>query len=761
VRNNPPVTIPNANVAGFGGTKGTLVDLKVYNPQPPMGPKKDKPMYASPFPYHIPAGGPYYPMGKMLEPLMYPMINNYNISTADPNMDFAKVNMVFEDVLPIKENQETSVTIAERQNMLNFVRGVLVRKNDGEMISLNGKDRGSLLSYLKFMELNPYHTHPYFNNIFKSLPDDFLIYRTAYPVRFSPESGSLICANPSIGINVRIYKLNMAEAKVKITNGHNYYNHDVWREIAYYEYIREKIFKTKTCPNFVVLFSYYISENQTIDFDKVNRIRNGGNVNANIYSSKSQPKYIMTDKSKQLIANRTLADKIQQISAPLPNVQAAINAQNAFNKLNQPSVGNDPNPKINSINRQIDDINIQISALNPATTQNINVNKLKDAVSGMNTALGQQTALTYDIEGNPIVEMEINPLADSGKILIALTEAPTQSLIQWTSKQYQKDVNIRKMINQGCYSEGIWMSILFQLLSGLHILKQENIFIRNMTIKDSIFIKDLKMESYSSGWWRYRIDGLDYNIPNYGYLLQIDTPYKDVPVNNSMVNFADRTQTKQYKIYARMYSEDASVLEHGSGAFMSDDDLQKANHASFCSLINVNNFGREFANLGGIKPPENILKIIGKIYDEASRSHYTTPISTYIYKYMKNFVNNRVGTFLLKKELENVLFMGNKDFGKGDMVVYSMNDGNYDQLRWALYVDSKTIQDDDLGSKEVAIILTKEKHESKEITEKEVPKELLYSYNKGEKIDSILKPQEPKYSEEDLLETYIIDKNIV
>jgi len=44
---------------------------------------------------------------------------------------------------------------------------------------------------------------------------------------------------------------------------------DVWREVFYYEYIRDVIIKQYKCPNFILLYSYYIAKNVKIDFNKI------------------------------------------------------------------------------------------------------------------------------------------------------------------------------------------------------------------------------------------------------------------------------------------------------------------------------------------------------------------------------------------------------------------------------------------------------------------------------------------------------------
>lgn len=641
-----------------------LVDLKLYSPNPP---RPSKPQVGpvsgpSPYPYHFPIGSPYMPMSQLLQPLIYPIINQYTVSTADPNMDYTKVNMIFEDILPLKELSDSSSTIGERKNLVRFVRAILIKQRDGETISIDGSKKGSLLSYLKFMELNPYHKDPHYNNPLKTLPTNMMLYRTAYPMRYSPDSGSVICADPCIGINVRIYRLNMPEANVKVLGQDDFHKYDSWREMYYYEYIREKVFKARKCPNFVIMFSYYMSENNTINFDKINMLKDNitKTTDAEYIQSITQPMYI----------------------TPLPNIQP-----------------------ITGIN--------ELKTL-PMTDQD----KVK---------LG----------------LIMNPKADSRKILIALTEAPTHSLYGWASIVRQRDVNIRRMINTGFHRSKIWFSVIFQLLVALRTLQKERIVIRDFTIKDNVFIKDLKIETGSSGWWKYIVDGIDFYIPNYGYIVQIDSTFKDIPPRTSV-----DTEKERYKIYSSIFTNetDPLVLE----------DLDKKSYTQFCDVIRPDAFGPDFVHMGGVSPDSDVKQVLERINKQAITTDHKTSFSEYIVKHMTMFLHNRIGTYLTKKEIDNINVLLPKDFNKGDMLVYTPQIGRY---TWVMYMGEhkETNPDPDIGDVVLMIVLTKTDNDSTEIIEQHVQKNALRHYNKSEKIEFITKPNEPKFTEEELLEIYNTD----
>jgi len=253
-----------------------LVDLQVYNP--PRPPPKKKPEISPAMYMPIPGQTPYFPpQFNPMWPYFYspqmvsPVIKQYSINDG-PFVNYSTLSVVKEDSLP-GQFDNTSNSLGERINMYNFVRSVFIKHYDGEDIDLDGKGSNSLLSYLKFLELNPYHKSVDTKNPYRGLPNDMVIYRSCYPIRYDEKTNSVQCAINSIGMNIRIYKLSFAEYNIKKLKDTNFYDYDVWRELAYYEYIREQIVKRKICPNFAVLYCYYISENCNVDFNKVKTLK--------------------------------------------------------------------------------------------------------------------------------------------------------------------------------------------------------------------------------------------------------------------------------------------------------------------------------------------------------------------------------------------------------------------------------------------------------------------------------------------------------
>ena len=180
--------------------------------------------------------------------------------------------MIYEDILPEKTLKATFKTLGERLTQIQFVRNILFYEGDGAETSLDGTTANSLLSHMKFLDLNPYFSSKYSDNPYKGLPDGFLLYRTCYPIKRTEPFGHPVCARDSMSLNVRIYKLNAGGYLLNKQNNIKFHEYNQWREIAYYEYIREHIIKKKLCPNFVTLYGYYLCKNSKIDFDKIQNV---------------------------------------------------------------------------------------------------------------------------------------------------------------------------------------------------------------------------------------------------------------------------------------------------------------------------------------------------------------------------------------------------------------------------------------------------------------------------------------------------------
>ena len=138
-------------------------------------------------------------------------------------------------------------------------------------MSISPGNKNSLLSYIRLLSINPYNID---RNPYKSLSRGFLLYNGAYPIRYEQDKNHIAIAKNPLGVNIRLYDLSVGALRCfSINKNINYYNFDVWREIKYYEYIREDILKRKVCPNFVALYLYTIDSTSRIDYEKLGMIK--------------------------------------------------------------------------------------------------------------------------------------------------------------------------------------------------------------------------------------------------------------------------------------------------------------------------------------------------------------------------------------------------------------------------------------------------------------------------------------------------------
>lgn len=230
-------------------------ELKMYNTNPPPPPRN----------YNT---APAYNYGGNVK---IPVNKIYNINLPGPTGGHVAMNKIYENILPFDDTRFSYLSIGERLVLYDYIKQVLINSHEGENISLDATGHRSILSYIKFMELNPNYYNPLYNNPYKGLPYGLLIYRSCFPIKLEPISHTVSCAKESIGMNIRIYTLNLAEYYSYYFRQPLYKEYDVWREISYYEYVNENIIKKKQCPNFVIFYTFFISLNAHVDYFRLKK----------------------------------------------------------------------------------------------------------------------------------------------------------------------------------------------------------------------------------------------------------------------------------------------------------------------------------------------------------------------------------------------------------------------------------------------------------------------------------------------------------
>jgi hypothetical protein len=645
--------------------KNQILNLQLYNPQKP---RPDAPQFQPTSFFPSFNSNPFMPpqfgnmMGNPLMGMMYPTVNLnkiYDIKVGGPADTHTTLNMIYEDVLPTKHIKNSYITMSDRLTQSNYIRSVLFPNGDGSEIGFTQNSRNNILSHIKFLDLNPYNTYRFSDNPYRGLPEGFLIYRSCYPIQRDSKDGMAICARNSMAINLRVYRLTVRAFNINKQNKTNFADYNEWREVAWYEYVREHIIKKKLCPNFVTMHGYYTCENSEIDFDRVAKLRN---------YVRGQPPQPAPSKMLPL-GNEYLQKQFEEQKKLTDAIAPYI--------VGGPITYKDPRffPK--------------------EDTSQVNLDEYK------------------------------------GAVLAIMTESPTYTLYNWASKIYQLEGNIKKMVNTGYHTDKVWLSILFQLIVSLYVMQINKININNFSIKNNVFIKDISSEASVTNYWKYRINNIDFYVPNYGYLLQIDTNYSDMtdPQPATFIN----NQTKKHKLNGKIYDSNTDERQ-----------LYIDNFDNFISAMDTNNFKGDFISEGGVAPPQEVLSLMSKIHAEAVTKNQTN-ISFYLLSYMKQFMNNRIGTYLKEQEYVNVRKDDMRNVKSGQIVVLDEGNGTY---RFVLYL---------ITNNNVATIFTKDENiNPDEIIEREVPVTSLFNYSRHEPILQNYKLNEANLTEEAVIETYTI-----
>ncbi len=586
-----------------------------------------------------------------------PIQKVYNVSLSNPVQGFTSINRIHEDVLPGDQFTFTSLTLFERKQLIDFLRNNILDHGDGEEMTTTG-GKNSLLEYVKLLDVNPYTTK---SNPYLDLPRNFLIYRAGYPVRYDDKTKIINIGKPSMGLNVRMYGMSIGDLRCKtINNLINADNFDLWREMKYYDWVRNDIVKKKISPNFISPVLYKIDSQSKIDWSKLDMLRNKG---------------VSVESVKELQKNQQKINNLHELDKKFGLFQALVPLQ---------------------FRRQL-------------------------GMSG-----NKQTKLDNKLKPEDKEDLTMN----SGKVLVLLTEAPTSSFIQWSTAIYESFGSVKKMISTGYHTPDVWKSILFQLVYACAVLQEKQVLIEKFSLENNVFIKDIFSDANSIGSWIYKVNSVDYYIPNYGYVLMIDSKYADIETQTGLLNSKPEDYIK-YKIYGKIFNENSHL---------NNVDLAPLIISQFRQLIDPDNFGHTFRVKGGSIPDETILDLLKNMYSDTSISM----IKDFIPKYFGEFVHNRVGTLLSKNEKDNINILSRPNFVRGNLIVWQKR---FQEYEWVVDLGEFTSG----GLKRKVLI-----KDGKNYIQNEVFVNSLFSYPSNEKIlpDSSNKM---KFDEAHIYETYNLD----
>ena len=621
-----------------------------------------------------------------------PVINNYKIDAGGVNADHINLDDIYEDILPAELKYSKLSSIMDRLAFYSYLRSTFITYDDGDYINLNQKfsknklNNTNLLERVKLMEFNPFGFNKFTANPYKDLADDMVLFRSCYPMNFN--NFGIKCSKNNINLNIRIYNMTVADfCANRISKNYTWGNRNVWREIAFYEFIREKLIKKKICPHFPILIGYYLCDNNKINFEKFKQLK------YNNYDKKKVKKILI----EKAIENKRLKqelmeelNKIRDKKTPenLPHDRDSNNniffiGSYVFNT--RENIRN-----IGYISDIIED-NVRGDGKNKYILKLINAEILDDVeevndddliayyrvITNMDTYQRlmpeQRQNMTVNFDPRNLNELEIlkimrliNPDASCDKCLISITESYNFPFKLWASRIYEKDMGIaNKMIHTGYHSINVWKSILFQLLYALCTLYTYNFNINNFNLDDNVYIKFLGKENSQFGYWKYIINNIEYYIPNYGYVVIIDSNFKNLNDPTVLTNTNTNYVTYKETIYD-VLTNDIKKQPNNNNNY---NGIKANIIKKMKDIFDFNlHYGHTHTTNGGIKPETDIEILINNIYTSINtfddNNHnslnniYNLNIDELFYDNFYSFLHNKIGTKISTDDLNFI----NNDF---------------------------------------------------------------------------------------------------
>jgi hypothetical protein len=216
-------------------------------------------------------------------------------------------------------------------------------------------------------------------------------------------------------------------------------------------------------------------------------------------------------------------------------------------------------------------------------------------------------------------------------------------------------------------------------------------------------------------------------VPNFGYILMVDSKYSDIDVDDLKKN----SDNQVYKMYGSLYEKNGNL---------NITTINTLIYLQFKKLIDPDNFNHTFKIKGGSRPDDSIIALLKNMYNDSS----SQSIRDFIPKFFGEFVHNRVGTLLLKSEKENVFTYSRPNFITGNLIIWEKR---FNEFEWVIYIGDVS------GNPFKKQILTKVGN-TYEIIEVFISSLLGYPANEKVLPDS---KKNMKYDESYIYETYTLD----
>ncbi|CAI2358514.1 Hypothetical protein MVR_LOCUS220 [uncultured virus] len=559
-----------------------------------------------------------------------------NITLPMPYGDHKAMNRVYQNYLPSEYGRSFNLNLDDRLLAMDYIRSSLISIHDGEYIQTNAAEYG-ILNKIKVLDVNPSKYNPITLNPYADISFGMLNFNSCFSVNYNIESKTIDCSKNSIKLNTRIYSLNASELLTYTVNNEALVpKYDVFRELFYYKYVKAAILTTKQSPHFAVMCTYLLTRNNQLDYFQL-KCRDML-MRQTMTKARDQEFQLFMIKHKLALLN----DFQVQLSAIIENYKMTSSSSQDGQVIRPLSIYGPSDDQLP------DDINPNLQAysgsalfiITDAPTYNFYTWCSKAFINTIVydeqlTTLGANT--TYNLNQLGIQRAIHIESTDASQLSDQLTNIDntqgwSQSGKHVTPCPSKVDI-ITSISRHGLYHQNVWQSILFQIIQGLYTLQKHRICIRNMTLDDNIYIRETKMDSKHETYWTYIVNNVTYYIPNYGFVVIIDSNFKDIPESDKL------TCKRMYKI---AFGGNNCTIYNNS---LTDSEIDQGNYDNFKAIINPNAFTTKYTLNGVNRPPASVMDLITKIHSDQEQD-----LSRILIKYFGRYLHSAIGSLI---DMEN------------------------------------------------------------------------------------------------------------
>ena len=646
-----------------------------------------------------------------------PIQNVYNITQQESHLGNNFLTKAFIELLPGKYKPLQFNMVKNRLRLNDMLHGLIKIKKTDNKLNLSANEIGN--NWREFMIIEKGNPYGYGDSSQDDLPFNFYSHLCKWPM-IVDETKKIRPHKNAMLYNLRCYNLGY-HAYINTTDDIlNRGKSNMFRELEYYKYVTEHIVNKYISPNFVSYITEALDYKSKIKYKYFNEKKLGtftNDIKDYITNNFDNMKNILITLKPLLDYYKSIGlFKIEHLFEPDVNHTEAHNLLiNYFNSLNDPE-------KLYFLAKHIKD---NPTSIEQVSLKNILLDLMVKINIGTDTDMMKNIAKLLASLSNDSIKLEQYPNCS----LVVLTEAPHYNIYKWASPLYKPFGSHINMIQTGIHSVEVWNNILFQMMYTFSVLYKHEIYLKEMSLKRNIFIKDL-VEFKNKGKWCYIINNIKYYIPNEGYMVLFDSSYSDY---EELHNFAGNPSSFKLE---KLYSDKDKYKINGPFTDIKDDDLKTSNNRKDAIWNKIKECLETFhMNLLGFsvyKPPQETLELINAIINDMNIS---TDKDNYMgnilfVKHFKIYLSNKIGKLLTIDESKYVEYELLDERHKGGIHVYDT--GNTKEF--VLYVD-------DNNNNNRAIIITKD-NENKHIM-KSVFKAQIQTY-----------PYKLTNEEENIIETY-------